>query len=77
MLTVLVRRQGFPFIRYAFTISPLTTDMGYDIRVGIMIMVGLGHINYPDPVDGGFALLGRKSYGGVVPGMPIPFPNAQ
>jgi hypothetical protein len=51
--------------------------MGYDIGVGIMIMVGLRHINYPDPVDGGFALSGRKSCGGVVPCMPIPFPNAQ
>ncbi len=47
------------------------------IYVGIMVIAGLGRINYPYPVDGGFALSGRKSCGGVVPGMPIPFPNTQ
>ncbi|WP_143311912.1 hypothetical protein [Candidatus Methanoperedens nitratireducens] len=32
MVTVPVRQQGHPFIRYAFTFLPLTTDVGYDIR---------------------------------------------
>jgi hypothetical protein len=47
------------------------------IYAGIMITADLWHINYPYPVDGDFALSGRKSRGGVVPGMPMPFPNVQ
>ncbi len=43
------------------------------IYAGIMRTAGLEHVNYPYPVDGGFALSGKKSRGGVVPGMPIPF----
>ncbi len=44
---------------------------------GIMITASREHVDYPYPVDGDFALSGRKSRGGVVPGMPIPFPNVQ
>jgi hypothetical protein len=37
------------------------------IYAGIMITAGLEHVNYPYPVDGGFALSGRKSRGGGGP----------
>ncbi len=75
VLTVPARQQGCPFIWYAFTFLPLTTDMGYDIR-RFMIIAGLA---CQLSLSGGRGLCssGRKSHGGVVPGVPIPFPNVQ